>query len=146
MGAGFTGLTFTLTGDGTSLINQTFATVASAQAFFTNSAMDLGSLASGPLSGATLTLVATFTITTAASGDGFYAQMIIGDPPTASDGQPAVRPLHGGDGRRIRRIAGGGECRPGGERADVGIGETRADRLTSAQRQKTVRRMTASGW
>ena len=83
-GAGFTSLTFTLTGDGHTLVNQTFTTVAAAQAFFTNNAMDLGSLASGPLSGNILTLQASFTMTTAASGDGFYAQMIIGDPPPAA--------------------------------------------------------------
>ncbi len=82
--AGFTSLTFTLTGDGTTLVNQTFTTVAAAQAFFTDNAMDLGSLASGALGGNLLTLQASFTLTTAAPGDGFYAQIIIGDPPSAA--------------------------------------------------------------
>ncbi len=86
LGAGFTSLTFTLTGDGTSLVNKTFTTLASAQAFFSDTAMSLGSLSTGALGGNILTLVATFSITTDAAGSGFYAQMILGDPPGAAPG------------------------------------------------------------
>ncbi len=81
VGYGFASLTFTLKGDGATLISQTFTTAAAAQAFFTDEAIDLGSLISGPLSGNTLTLQATFSITTNTPGSGFYSQFIIGDPP-----------------------------------------------------------------
>ena len=86
LGTGFASLTFTLTGDGATLISQTFTTLAAANAFFTDHAVSLGSLATGALSGATLTLAATFTLTTSTAGQGFYAQMIIGDPPAATTG------------------------------------------------------------
>jgi hypothetical protein len=36
------------------------------------------------LAGSTLTLTATLSITTASHGDGFYASLIVGDPPSAS--------------------------------------------------------------
>ena len=52
---------------------------------FTNHAIDLGSLTSGPLSGNTLTLTITMSVTMAASGQGFYGGYLIGDPPAASD-------------------------------------------------------------
>ncbi len=83
-GPAFSSLVFTLTGDGQTLVAQTFTTVAAAEAFFTDDAMDLGSLATGPLSGGTLLLKATFSLTTTSPGSGFYGQLIIGDPPPAS--------------------------------------------------------------
>ena len=86
VGSGFTSLTFTLTGDGQTLVNQTFTTVAAAEAFFADDALDLGSLATGPLSGSILTLEATLTVTTASAGTGFYTGLIIGDPPPAASG------------------------------------------------------------
>ncbi len=86
LGSGFTGLTFTLTAGGiaTPLVSETFTSVTQAEAFFNDNALDLGSLATGPLSGSALTLQATFTLTTTNPGDGFYARMIIGDPPAAT--------------------------------------------------------------
>ena len=98
LGSGFTSLTVDLTADGQTLINQTFTSVAQVLAFFSNpdgksnnQTIDLGnSLATGALSGNTLRLVATVTITTAKAGDGFYGGFIIGDPPGASQG-PASR-------------------------------------------------------
>ncbi len=84
LGAGFTSLVFTLTGDGAVLLTKTFATAAAAQNFFSGKTRDLGSLATGALSGDTLTLQASFTLTTTAAGQGFYAQVIIGDPPPAA--------------------------------------------------------------
>jgi hypothetical protein len=65
--------------------------VAAADAFFADGAVDLGSLASGALSGNPLLLTATFTLTTAAAGSGYYVQMIAGDPPAASPPGAASR-------------------------------------------------------
>ena len=86
LGAGFTSMTLTITADGgaTPLFTQTFTTLASAETFFTDNAMDLGKLGTGALAGSTLTLTATLSITTASHGDGFYASLIVGDPPGAS--------------------------------------------------------------
>ena len=87
LGSGFTSLTFTLTADGDTaspLISQTFTSAAAAVTYFTDHALDLGSLATGPLAGSTLTLQASFTVTTASAGQGFYAQFMLGDPPSAS--------------------------------------------------------------
>ncbi len=86
LGTGFSSLTFTVTADGiaTPLVTRTFTTLLSAETFFTDKAKDLGSLATGALSGNTLTLQATFTLTTTTPGQGFFAQMIIGDPPSTA--------------------------------------------------------------
>ena len=84
LGSGFTSLTFTLTADGSTVVSQTFTTVAAADAFFTDNFFDLGQLGSGALSAATLNLVATLTITTNSPGSGYYIAAIIGDPPGAS--------------------------------------------------------------
>ncbi len=90
VGSGFESLTFTLTGNGQTLVSKTFTSLARAEQFFTDHAKDLGSLASGPLSGSSLDLVATLSLTTDAAGSGFYFQMITGDPP------PSVGPSAAG--------------------------------------------------
>ena len=93
-GAPFTSLTFTLVADGDTaspLISETFTSVAAADAFFADGAVDLGSLASGALSASPLLLTATFTLTTAAAGSGYYVEMIAGDPPAASPPGAASR-------------------------------------------------------
>ena len=107
LGSGFIGLTFTLSGDGQTLISKTFTTLAKAEAFFTDHARDLGSLATGALSSNTLTLQVSFTLTTANPGDGFYAQMIVGDP-------PATAHANAGDRQFIQAMAGlaGGSAGP----------------------------------
>jgi len=85
VGAGVTGVTFDLYADGADLIHQTFATAAAALTWFTDNAVDLGSLAAGqPLGGNTLTLQAVLTVTSTSAGSGFYGDLIIGDPPTQS--------------------------------------------------------------
>ena len=83
IGTGVTGVTFDLYANGTDVVHQTFATAAAAKTYFTNNAIDLGSLASGPLSGPTLTLQATLSVTMSAAGSGFYGELILGDPPAA---------------------------------------------------------------
>ncbi|HEV2364755.1 MAG TPA: hypothetical protein VGS12_11230, partial [Caulobacteraceae bacterium] len=89
VGSGFSSLTFTLVGDGQTLISQTFTTLAAAQTYFSDHALDLGSLASGALSNNTLGLQATLTLTETSAGAGFYVQAIVGDPPGAAAGGPA---------------------------------------------------------
>jgi hypothetical protein len=82
-GSGFTSLTFDLFADGNDVIHQTFTSAAAAQSYFTDHAIDVGSLASGALSGNTLSLQATMSVTTGSAGSGFYGGLIIGDPPAA---------------------------------------------------------------
>lgn len=110
VGSGFTSLTFTLTGDGHTLISQTFTTVAAADAFFADRAVDLGSLATGQLSGGPLTLVAKLTLTTDAPGSGYYLQMIAGDPPP--DHASSIRFAHAMAG--LSRDIAGSALPPGG--------------------------------
>jgi hypothetical protein len=77
-------VTFNLYADGADVLSETFATAAAAKTFFTDDAINLGSLASGPLSGSTLTLKAVLTVTSDTAGSGFYGDLIIGDPPGAA--------------------------------------------------------------
>ena len=84
VGAGFTSLTFTLTADGSTVVSQTFTSLAAANAFFNDRYFSLGTLGAGALTASTLTLVATLTITTDAANSGYYFNAIIGDPPAAS--------------------------------------------------------------
>jgi hypothetical protein len=86
LGTGVTGVTLDLYADGnaTPVLSESFASAAAAQAWFTNNAVDLGSLATDPqLNANTLTLTADLTVTST-SGSGFYGDLIIGDPPAAA--------------------------------------------------------------
>ena len=56
VGSGFTKLTFDIYADGADVLHQAFSSVAAATAYFTDHAIDLGSLSSGPLSGDSLGL------------------------------------------------------------------------------------------
>ncbi len=82
--AGFSSLVFTLTADGTVLLTQTFTTLASAIAFFTDGEMTFGKLGTGTLAGTTLDFQAKFTLTTTAPGTSFVGNLIVGDPPGAT--------------------------------------------------------------
>ncbi len=86
LGSGFESLTCTVIGDGTQVLTTTFTSAGAAKAFFTNDAIELGSLTSGPLSGSTLSLSIGMSITTTAAGQGFDAGFLIGDPPAGSSG------------------------------------------------------------
>jgi hypothetical protein len=83
-GSGFTGLTFDLFADGVDVIHQAFTSAATAQSYFTDHAIDVGSLAKGALSGNTLTLQAVMSVTSASAGSGFYGGLVIGDPALAA--------------------------------------------------------------
>ena len=84
-GAGVTGVAVDLYADGLHVLHKTFTTAALAQTWFTNNAVDLGSLASGQKLGADdLTLRAVMTVTTDAGGSGFSGDIIVGDPAGAA--------------------------------------------------------------
>jgi len=94
VGSAITGVTFDLYADGIDLVHRVFSTGAEAKRFFTDDAVDLGSLASGQTLGAdTLTLKAVLTVTSSAAGSGFYGDFIVGDPPGA--GAKLTPALHG---------------------------------------------------
>jgi hypothetical protein len=80
-GAGFTGMTLDVKINGTDNIAN-FATVAAANAFFRNNAVDYGALSA--LGTSTLQLDISLEITESAAG-GYDFGMLIGDPPPASD-------------------------------------------------------------
>jgi hypothetical protein len=87
VGAGFTSLTFDLTADGNDLVHQVFSSVAAAVTYFSDNAIDLGSLASGALSANTLSLTATLTVVSDAANSGFAGELILGDPPSHAAGR-----------------------------------------------------------
>jgi len=74
--------------DGKDVLHEAFASAAAARTWFTDHAVDLGSLASGSAlvgSNNTLTLRAVVTVTSTSAGSGFHGDMIIGDPPAAAN-------------------------------------------------------------
>ncbi|HEV2364500.1 MAG TPA: hypothetical protein VGS12_09940, partial [Caulobacteraceae bacterium] len=105
LGAGFSSMTLTVTGDGTQLLNQTFTTLAQATTWFNDTTQNLGLIGSGSLSASILTLKVVLTITTAHAGDGFYGDIIVGDPPggstTAFTQAMAGLPGRSGGGRLV---------------------------------------------
>jgi hypothetical protein len=86
IGDGFTSLTFDISAQGHDLMHDVFTTAAAATAFFTDNAIDLGSLATDlPNVSVSLTVVSDV------AGGGFAGEMIFGDPP----GHPAEASLQG---------------------------------------------------
>jgi hypothetical protein len=80
-GAGVTGVNLDVFVDGNALIHQSFATGAAAETWFTNHALDLGSLASGAALGAnTLDVKVELSIPAESASAGFYGDVVIGDP------------------------------------------------------------------
>jgi hypothetical protein len=73
-GSGFDSLDFNVVENGTTIFDQKFTTLSAAQAFFTNDALDLGTLPSGP----NQVIDFNFSLTTSASGAGFGAQFLLG--------------------------------------------------------------------
>ena len=88
LGSGFKSLTLTISGNNGSadvtLFTQTFTTVASAESFFGDHAISLGALSSLPRAGGEVQLFIHVDIQTDAAGEGFYGQVILGDPPSAT--------------------------------------------------------------
>jgi hypothetical protein len=90
VGSGISSVAFDLYADGVDVIHKTGLTAAQAVTLFTNDAIDVGSLASGALSGNTLTLHAVLTVVSTGASSGFYGGLLIGDPP-AADGVHAAQ-------------------------------------------------------
>jgi hypothetical protein len=84
---GFTNLAFDIFVNGSDVIHQVFNTTAAATAYFSNKAIDLGSLANGD----SLSVRAVMSVTSSAAGGGFDAGLIFGDPLAAPIGSAAVQ-------------------------------------------------------
>jgi hypothetical protein len=89
IGAGFTSMSLDVKANGTDHITN-FATVTDANNFFQNNAVDFGAL-----SGTSLQLDISLSITEAAAG-GYDFGMLIGDPPPVSSSSPASGAGSGG--------------------------------------------------
>jgi hypothetical protein len=112
-GAGFTSMTLDVNVNGTDHVN-TFTTVAAANAFFQNHAVDYGAL--GPLT-PQLQLNISLSITESAAG-GYVFGMLIGDPPpTPSHSAPASG---GGDGGALAALGQAAASFTPGSGANVG--------------------------
>ena len=84
VGSGVTAVTLTITANGTNLLTKTFASGAAAQAYFTNDAVDLGSLNGALYSSNVANITATLAVTTSGVGSAFYGNVLIGDPPSSA--------------------------------------------------------------
>ena len=104
VGTGVTGVTFNLFVDGIDVDSKSFATAAAAQTYFTNNAVDLGSLASGSTLVGTnniLTVSAVLTVASDKAASGFYGDIIVGDPPaTQTPVAPQADSVDPGPGQR----------------------------------------------
>ena len=95
LAAGASGpISFVLKAGSTVLISKTFTTAAEANAFFDDTSMNLGAIGSGPLSGTTLALTASLSVSVNAAGQGYFAQFIIGDPPASAHAASAIHFTH----------------------------------------------------
>jgi hypothetical protein len=112
--------------DGTDVLSKSFTSLTgtdpnvAAQAFFTNNAVDLGSLASGSTlvgTNNTLSLRVVLTVTSSTAGSGFFGDIIVGDPPPAS--APASRPSSASRFAHTAAILGA----PGAATAPTRLGE-----------------------
>jgi hypothetical protein len=102
-GAGFTGMTLDVNVNGTDHINN-FATLTAANAFFQNSAFDYGAL-----SGTSLQLDISLSITESAAG-GYDFGMLIGDPPPARPAVPSPANGEAPDGSAAAVLAALGQA------------------------------------
>ncbi len=78
LGTGFTSLNFIVVEGGATKISDTFTTLAAAQAFFSNDALDLGTFAST----SNLSLDINFDLTTGTTGTGFGENFVVGTTAT----------------------------------------------------------------
>ncbi len=118
LGSGFESLTFTVTGDNETLLTTTFTSPGAATTFLANDAIDLGSLASRSLSGGSLNLATSLSVTTDASGQGFDAGFLIGNPAAGTVSGPHQLSTSAGFGAALAGHSGvapveGRECRDG---------------------------------
>lgn len=83
-GTGVTGVVLTIKANGTTLLSQTFASGAAAQTYFTNHAVDLGSLNGSLYASGIANLTISLAVTSTSAGSGFFGSLLVGDPPKAA--------------------------------------------------------------
>eukprot|EP01037_Dinobryon_pediforme_P007783 gene7783-7849_t len=84
VGSGVTGVVLTIKANGSTLLSKSFASGAAAQTYFTNQAVDLGSLGAASYPTGIANLSISLAVTGSTVGSGFYTNMLIGDPPKAA--------------------------------------------------------------
>jgi Ca2+-binding RTX toxin-like protein len=117
LGAGVTGVTLDVSADGTTLLHQTFASAAAAQAYFTNHRLDLGSLAGPDLFSDTLGLAIVLNVTSTSQGSGFFADFMLGQAsadPLGVTGTASADILHGWLGNDVIVTGAGSDAAFGG--------------------------------
>ena len=87
-GSGFTSLEFKIVEDGTTKVDDTFTTLSTAQTFFKNDAIDLGTITSAP----NQLLNVSFDLITSAAPSGFGENFLIG---TQGGNQPPITTVPG---------------------------------------------------
>ena len=88
IGTGFTSLEFKIVEDGTTKVDDTFTSLSTAQTFFKNDAIDLGTITSAP----NQLLNVNFDLITSASNSGFGENFLIG---TQGGNQPPITTVPG---------------------------------------------------
>ena len=88
LGAGFDTLTFSIAIEGVTVVNKAFGTLAAAQTYFDNKALDLGTVASN----AALTIDVNFTLVTNDTGAGFGFGYLLGVTNDGVDITPPATP------------------------------------------------------
>jgi hypothetical protein len=83
-GSGFSTMTLTITVGGTQVVAQTFTTLAAADAYFSNDAINLGTVPNS----SSLTVVFSLSMTETTAGSGFGEQFLLGT--TAGNGPPTI--------------------------------------------------------
>jgi hypothetical protein len=83
-GTGVTNITLDISANGTSLLHQSFASAGAAVTYFTNHAVDLGSLTAPLYASGTANIHVALDVTSNSAGSGFYANLLIGDPPATT--------------------------------------------------------------
>ena len=80
VGNGVTGVTVSVTDDGSSLLDKSFTSGGAAKSYFSDRAFNFGALATS----GQLDLTVTITVASDKAGSGFYGFFIVGDPPPAA--------------------------------------------------------------
>jgi hypothetical protein len=94
VGAGVTGVMLTISANNSTLLTKSFASGAAALAYFTNDAVDLGSLNGTLFSNNVANITVSLAVTSLGAGSGFYGNILIGDPPAAAASTPVPAPVH----------------------------------------------------
>jgi hypothetical protein len=77
-GSGVIGVSLSISADGVSLVDVSFASGAAAAAYFNDNAVDVGSLAGPTFASGSLDLSVTMQVTTNTAGSGFFGGILVG--------------------------------------------------------------------